>query len=117
MEIDISPHTGVDSGIDGIAVFTDAIIASQIIHKVRVAPMVGSGLNRAITGPISIVDPGSAVPKRGFDCGRGVEMHVYAHNVADQDGIGQGNAAVGNHKFPTTVAAGVAGDYIVNQAW
>ena len=37
MEIDISHHTGVD----GVTVFAGMVVASQIVHEVRVAPEIG----------------------------------------------------------------------------
>ena len=41
MEIDIGRQTCVDTSVDGVAVFTNMIIASQIVHEVRVAPDIG----------------------------------------------------------------------------
>jgi len=81
--VDVAGYACINASVIGCAVRSDVIIASIVGHEGRESRMIGSGVNRSITSPISAIGPDSTAPQCGFERSRGVEIYVYAHRVAD----------------------------------
>ena len=104
----VAINAGVNPNVAGGRGGAVQMIVAGLGHKERIAPMVVSNSSGVdVSAPIAAISP----PQRGLQRGGVAGRNADAHNVADQDGVGQrrsGGAPI--DAKPAAIAAGVVGD-------